>query len=103
MIFTINSSELTLLSDFVTVCLFCFVWYNYCDVSGESIRFRVTSEAFEESLPSGPPGSECTTVQTVAPYRIIGGINEPGLGLLSWWEAPDQDDGDDNEEQDNAD
>ncbi|XP_026731667.1 DNA-directed RNA polymerase III subunit RPC8 [Trichoplusia ni] len=71
--------------------------------SGESIRFRVTSEAFEESLPSGPPGSECTTVQTVAPYRIIGGINEPGLGLLSWWEAPDQDDGDDNEEQDNAD
>lgn len=68
--------------------------------SGESIRFRVTSEAFEESLPSGPPGTECSTVQTVAPYRIIGGINEPGLGLLTWWEAPAQDeDEDDNDNE----
>ncbi|XP_045490730.1 DNA-directed RNA polymerase III subunit RPC8 isoform X2 [Pieris napi] len=67
--------------------------------SGESIRFRVTSEAFEEILPSGPPGSECTT-QTVAPYRLIGGINEPGLGLLTWWEAPEQDDAEEDEEND---
>lgn len=71
-----------------------------CIITGESIRFRITSEAFEESLPTGPPGTECT-IQTVAPYRIVGGINEPGLGLLTWWEAPEQDDGDDNEEQEN--
>ncbi|KOB78097.1 DNA-directed RNA polymerase III 25 kDa polypeptide [Operophtera brumata] len=59
-------------------------------------EFRVTSEAFEESLPAGPPGSDCT-VQTVAPYRIVGGINEPGLGLLTWWEVPGQDGDEDDE------
>lgn len=61
----------------------------------------MTSEAFEESLPTGPPGTECA-VQTVAPYRLVGGINEPGLGLLTWWEAPEQDDNneDSNDEQD---
>lgn len=65
---------------------------------GESIRFRITSEAFEESLPTGPPGTECA-VQTVAPYRLIGGINEPGLGSLSWWETQ-QDDDDDGDQDD---
>ncbi|KAI8426337.1 hypothetical protein MSG28_005196 [Choristoneura fumiferana] len=54
-----------------------------------------------ESLPTGPPGSDCP-VQSVAPYKIVGGINEPGLGLLTWWEAPEaDDDGDENEEQEN--
>lgn len=61
--------------------------------SGETIRFRITSEIFEESLPTGPPGTECKT-QVTAPYQIIGGINEPGLGLLTWWETPDQDEDD---------
>lgn len=80
--------------------LAAIVWNSCTLFSGETIRFRVTSEAFEESLPTGPPGSECA-VQTVAPYRVVGGINEPGLGLLSWWEAPEQDDGnDDDTEQD---
>lgn len=59
----------------------------------------MTSEFFEEILPIGPPGSECTT-QIVAPYRLVGGINEPGLGLLTWWEAPEQDDADEDEEND---
>ncbi|XP_026316827.1 DNA-directed RNA polymerase III subunit RPC8 [Hyposmocoma kahamanoa] len=69
--------------------------------SGEPIRFRVTSETFEESLPTGPPGTECP-VQTVAPYRLIAGINEPGLGLLTWWEAPDaEEDVEDIDEQEN--
>lgn len=68
---------------------------------GESIRFRVTSEAFEESLPTGPPGSDCP-LQTVAPYKLVGGINEPGLGLLTWWETPEQDDdGDEDNDQEN--
>lgn len=68
-------------------------------VLGESIRFRVTSETFEESLPTGPPGTECPS-KAIAPYRLIGGINEPGLGLLSWWESQGQEDEDDEQEND---
>lgn len=60
----------------------------------------MTSETFEESFPTGPPGTECP-VLTVAPYRLVGGINEPGLGLLTWWESPEQEEESDNEEQDN--
>ncbi|XP_041986232.1 DNA-directed RNA polymerase III subunit RPC8 [Aricia agestis] len=67
--------------------------------SGESIRFRVTSETFEESIPSGPQSTECP-VQTIAPYKLTGGINEPGLGLLTWWESQEQDDDGDEEEED---
>lgn len=68
--------------------------------SGEPIRFRVTSEVFEESLPTGPPGSE-RPVQTIAPYKLTAAINEPGLGLLTWWETAAQ--GDDDENNDNQD
>lgn len=67
---------------------------------GEPIRFRVTSEVFEESLPTGPPGSE-RPVQTIAPYKLTAAINEPGLGLLTWWETAAQ--GDDDENNDNQD
>lgn len=58
---------------------------------------------FQESLPSGPPGADNTlnTIPTksIAPYKIIGGINEPGLGLLAWWDSPEQPEDDDNEEK----
>lgn len=63
----------------------------------------MTNEFFEESLPTGPPGTECP-VQTIAPYKLTGSINEPGLGLLTWWETPEQEDdeeADDDNEQDN--
>lgn len=63
----------------------------YFDI-GEEIRFRVVKEFFLDTNPSGPPvindsnilnnghndGNKC-------PYTIIGSVNEPGLGLLSWW------------------
>ncbi|XP_013418028.1 DNA-directed RNA polymerase III subunit RPC8 [Lingula anatina] len=61
----------------------------YMDV-GEEIRFRVVDEVFVDTTPSGPEVSaDSTEVQETdtkkTPYSLIGCINEPGLGLLSWW------------------
>jgi DNA-directed RNA polymerase III subunit RPC8 len=60
---------------------------------GESIKFRVIDEEFVESEPTGPPDSSSnaegsssnTTDNTKPPYKIIGAINESGLGIDSWW------------------
>ena len=67
---------------------------------GEVIKFRVIDEEFTEAEPSGPPGSETTSNHTQPqtganqpasdhnskpPYKIFGAINEPGLGVDSWW------------------
>lgn len=59
---------------------------------GEPVKFRVSGEVFEESSPIGPPSEKPGTSASVVnqenvktPYRIIGAINESGLGLLSWW------------------
>ncbi|KAI0981100.1 hypothetical protein GJ496_001503 [Pomphorhynchus laevis] len=46
---------------------------------GEPIRFRVVDEVFEEQPPEQENKESCP------PYTIIGSINEPGLGMLSWW------------------
>lgn len=72
---------------------------NYVGILGETIRFRVTSESFQETSPAEPPGldhsSSTNTTSNVAeggtnnsktPYRLLATINEPGLGLLTWWE-----------------
>lgn len=67
----------------------------YIDI-GEEIRFRVVSESFTDSTPIGPPKKNDSNNLTYtsllqnkedikSPYTIIGSINEPGLGLLSWW------------------
>ncbi|XP_050098084.1 DNA-directed RNA polymerase III subunit RPC8 [Anopheles aquasalis] len=89
----------------------------YMDI-GESIKFRVSGEVFEESSPIGPPDQEvpsgsggtgagagggpgsANTPQesNKTPYRIVAAINESGLGLLSWWVQQSQDDGDGDEE-----
>ncbi|XP_014613075.1 PREDICTED: DNA-directed RNA polymerase III subunit RPC8 [Polistes canadensis] len=57
---------------------------------GESIRFRIFEEDFKETLPTGPRNSnqnvEKTEASNVSPYSLNGAIDEPGLGLLSWWE-----------------
>lgn len=77
---------------------------------GESIKFRVSGEVFEESSPIGPPDQEgaaassTSTSTTTAeanktPYRIMAAINESGLGLLSWWVTQSQEDEGDEEEQ----
>ncbi|XP_046383702.1 DNA-directed RNA polymerase III subunit RPC8 [Ischnura elegans] len=72
---------------------------------GESIRFRVTSEAFADTTPGLPditadgtaasvvPTTQASTSSETAepepkvPYSLTGTINEPGLGLLSWWSS----------------
>ncbi|XP_043493777.1 DNA-directed RNA polymerase III subunit RPC8 [Polistes fuscatus] len=57
---------------------------------GESIRFRVFEEDFKETLPTGPRNSnqnvEKAEASNVSPYSLNGAIDEPGLGLLTWWE-----------------
>lgn len=80
---------------------------NFSCFKGETIRFRITSESFQETSPGGPPGLDQssgnnTTSNIVdgtnnckTPYRLLASINEPGLGLLTWWE--NQDDGADRE------
>uniref|UniRef100_A0A1B0D585 DNA-directed RNA polymerase III subunit RPC8 n=1 Tax=Phlebotomus papatasi TaxID=29031 RepID=A0A1B0D585_PHLPP len=80
---------------------------------GESIKFRVTGEIFEEASPVGGQSSDkashssssaSTTEANKTPYRIFGAINESGLGLLSWWaqdnanaEEGDEEDGQEDE------
>ncbi|KFB51302.1 AGAP012122-PA-like protein [Anopheles sinensis] len=88
----------------------------YMDI-GESIKFRVSGEVFEESSPVGPPdqevpsgaagpsssgaGTSGTTPQDAnkTPYRIVAAINESGLGLLSWWVQQNQEEEDEEEEE----
>lgn len=73
---------------------------------GETIKFRVIDEEFTESEPSGPPESESLTSsnqqpQTTdhkPPYRIVAAINEPGLGIDSWWTQNEA--GEEEEEED---
>lgn len=58
--------------------------------AGEIIRFRVVSESFTDALPSAPytPGEVAEKPETnnISPYVLHGSIDEPGLGLLTWWE-----------------
>ncbi|CAH1794185.1 unnamed protein product [Owenia fusiformis] len=61
----------------------------YMDI-GEQIRFRVVDETFIDTSPSGPDSSsidvtEQTDETKKNPYTLLGSINEPGLGLLTWW------------------
>ena len=64
-----------------------FVWTFFFFInSGEPIRFRVTAETFEETSPVGPENSsDGDSVETKVPYSLTASINEPGLGLMSWW------------------
>ncbi|XP_014296147.1 DNA-directed RNA polymerase III subunit RPC8 [Microplitis demolitor] len=56
---------------------------------GEPLRFRIVSESFVETFPDGPTAvtdSTKNTDKSISPYVLSGAIDEPGLGLLSWWE-----------------
>lgn len=55
---------------------------------GEIIRFRVVQETFTESSPNNPHGPQETTEksESVSPYTLEAAIDEPGLGLLTWWD-----------------
>ncbi|RZF43985.1 hypothetical protein LSTR_LSTR007257 [Laodelphax striatellus] len=77
------------------------VWIWEYDVDGDKhdlfmdpgvkIRFRVTAETFVETSPVLNPEAkeaipaEPLTEEPKIPYSITATINEPGLGLLSWW------------------
>lgn len=60
--------------------------------TGNVIKFRVTKEIFEESSPVGPPvlSEESKASEPKIPYRIEASINEPGLGVTSWWDQQEQ-------------
>ncbi len=63
---------------------------------GKEIRFRVTSDAFVDTSPTGPSDAAGEESQADphrgqqeerrVPYLIRGSVNEPGLGLLEWWQ-----------------
>jgi len=56
---------------------------------GEQIRLRVVSEQFVDTGPTKPKVTEADQKDEVKtpPYSLVGTINEPGLGLLSWWNS----------------
>ncbi|CAH0545967.1 unnamed protein product [Brassicogethes aeneus] len=56
--------------------------------SGETIRFRVTAENFNETCPTGPVTIQESqeNIDAKVPYSLTASINEPGLGLLTWWD-----------------
>ncbi|CAG9860568.1 unnamed protein product [Phyllotreta striolata] len=56
--------------------------------SGEIIRFRVIAENFTETCPAGPTNIQESSEgnENKVPYTLTGSINEPGLGLLTWWD-----------------
>lgn len=55
--------------------------------AGEEIRFRVINELFVDTSPTGPNMAQTNneTTEKKVPFKIIGSVNEPGLGLTSWW------------------
>lgn len=74
---------------------------------GETVKIRVIDEEFVESEPVGPPDNSGSGEAAAAtaldnlkpPYRIIGAINESGLGIDSWWTQAHNDGGEDEEEE----
>lgn len=70
---------------------------------GESIRFRVLNEQFEEAAPlskevlmatrtaslssNNPSDGDTVLTKQPAPYRLMASIAEDGLGLTRWWQA----------------
>lgn len=73
--------------------------------TGNVIKFKVTREIFEESCPAGhgpPVKEEASTskqAETKIPYWIEGAINEPGLGVINWWDSQDAEDEGEGEEE----
>ncbi len=70
---------------------------------GKEVRFRVTSDVFVDTSPTGPAdaavgtgddlvggggrgGQDQQDAEKKIPYLIYGSVNEPGLGLLEWWQ-----------------
>ncbi|CAL1286482.1 unnamed protein product [Larinioides sclopetarius] len=74
-----------------------WVWVFNSEESGQShdlfmdrdepIRFRVLEGTFVDTTPTSPENenTESEEKDRRIPYYLAGTINEPGLGLLSWW------------------
>ncbi|XP_065212098.1 DNA-directed RNA polymerase III subunit RPC8 [Planococcus citri] len=58
----------------------------YMDV-GEKIKFRIMNELFMETSPEVKTNEVKSVPENKTPYLLIGSINEPGLGVLSWWDG----------------
>lgn len=58
----------------------------YMDI-GEKIKFRIMSEIFMETSPDIKISDSKSVLENKIPYLLIGSINEPGLGVLSWWDG----------------
>jgi len=54
---------------------------------GENLRIRIVSEQFTDTGPSKPKTNDKEDEVKTAPYALVATINEPGLGLLSWWNS----------------
>lgn len=59
---------------------------------GDKLKFRVISEQFTETSPiscpdiDGAPSTSEVDAPKI-PYSLTASINEPGLGILSWWQG----------------
>jgi DNA-directed RNA polymerase III subunit RPC8 len=80
---------------------------------GEVIKFRVIDEEFTESEPSGPPDQQPASEKPSTssnqsnsdnnmkpPYKIIGAINESGLGVECWWKTNENNEVEDEDDDD---
>lgn len=76
-----------------------WVWQSgghdfYIDTN-EKIRFRVEQEFFTQHNPQKNPNllentEEPANTNQVPPYSILGSCQADGMGLVSWWEAGDE-------------
>ncbi|OQR66536.1 DNA-directed RNA polymerase III subunit RPC8-like [Tropilaelaps mercedesae] len=75
----------------------CWIWdygaddgdsHELCLEVGDRVRFRIVDEKFTDCSPVGPL-VESTQQQRNLPssYALEAAMNEPGLGVLSWWSS----------------
>lgn len=69
--------------------------------TGNTFKFKVTKEIFEESSPVGPPVAkdDSSSCEPKIPYRIEAQIMDQGLGSTLWWDSKDEGDGEEEEEE----
>ncbi|TVY20444.1 DNA-directed RNA polymerase III subunit RPC8, partial [Lachnellula arida] len=51
----------------------------------ETVRFRVEEEEWNDAAPVGPK-REGIEVERKSPYKLVGSMEEPGMGPCLWWD-----------------